>query len=97
MQVVQRGALAMKGFCARCGYNKFNTEPIFELYNKEEEYVEGYGHKPVWVQTGERKICIACGFFWSCFIKSVGIFTDILKFEKAPGFNLAKINLIISG
>ena len=48
--------------CKKCGYKGLREEPVSALYNKNGEFVEGYGHNQVWVQVGVRYICKGCGF-----------------------------------
>lgn len=46
--------------CKKCGYEGLCAVP--ELYNKNGEFVEGYGHVPVWVSSATHYICEGCGF-----------------------------------
>lgn len=48
--------------CKRCGYKSMREQPVMELYNKNGEFVVGYGHSQVWIQKGVEYICEACGF-----------------------------------
>jgi predicted RNA-binding Zn-ribbon protein involved in translation (DUF1610 family) len=48
--------------CPHCGYDKYREEPRLELYNKNGEFVEGYGHTPVYRQVGSIKVCTSCGW-----------------------------------
>lgn len=48
--------------CKKCGYKGLREEPISQLYNKNGEFVEGYGHSQVWLQTGTNYVCEGCGF-----------------------------------
>lgn len=48
--------------CKKCGYKDMHKQPVFELYNKNGEFVEGYGHGPVMITTDIEYICKACGF-----------------------------------
>lgn len=48
--------------CKKCGYKGMREQPRTELYNKNGEFVEGYGHGPVMIQTGVDYICEGCGF-----------------------------------
>lgn len=48
--------------CVHCGNDKFREEWILERYNANGEFVEGYGHSPVMIQTGTYLICSGCGW-----------------------------------
>lgn len=48
--------------CKKCGYKGLREQSVFELYNKNDEFVEGYGHAAVMIATGIDYICEGCGF-----------------------------------
>ena len=48
--------------CKKCGYKGLREQPIMELYNKNGEFVEGYGHAAVMIQTDTYYVCEGCGF-----------------------------------
>jgi len=48
--------------CINCKSIYFRKEPLFKLINPHGEFVEGYGHMPVSVQSGYQHRCNLCGF-----------------------------------
>ena len=48
--------------CPHCNFNEWRKEPIFKLINPNGEFVEGYGHDPVYITSGYKYICVNCGW-----------------------------------
>lgn len=52
--------------CVHCGHNEFAPKQICagELYNKKGEFVEGYGHTPIFINrvVSTEQACVSCGF-----------------------------------
>ncbi len=48
--------------CPNCGYNDWRETRISKWLNPNGEYVQGYGHAPVFVQDGSLWHCVGCGW-----------------------------------
>ena len=49
--------------CPHCGSDFLRQDRLFTLYNPNGEYVEGYGHLPVYCIHWHGWICLSCN--WS--------------------------------
>lgn len=47
--------------CPHCGYNDWAEFPKLELVNPNAEYVQGYGHAPVFRSFAVGYRCVSCG------------------------------------